>query len=95
MSVRIIIDREVKKGKEAEFAKALRKLRAQAIFAKGYISGEILRVREKPHNYIVVAAWQSVVEWEKYEKLPETRKIHARMEKLMVKSTKVKICVNA
>jgi len=95
MSVRIIIDREVKKGKEVDFAKALRKLRAQAIFAKGYISGEILRVRDKPQNYIVIAAWQSVVDWEKYEKLPETRKIHARMEKLVVKPTKVKICVHA
>jgi heme-degrading monooxygenase HmoA len=95
MSVRIIIDREVMKGKEVNFAKALRKLRAQAIFAKGYISGEILRVRDKPQNYVVIAAWQSVADWEKYEKLPETRKIHARMEKLMVKSTKVKICVHA
>ncbi len=95
MSVRIIIDREVKKGKEVDFAKALRLLRARAIFAKGYISGEILRVRDKPQNYIVTAAWQSVADWEKYENLPETRKIHARMEKLMVKPTKVKICVHA
>jgi len=95
MSVRIIIDREVKKGKETDFAKALRKLRAQSIFAKGYISGEILRVRDKPQNYIVISAWQSVAEWEKYEKLPETRKIHTRMEKLMVRPTRVKICVHA
>jgi heme-degrading monooxygenase HmoA len=95
MSVRIIIDREVKKEKEVDFAKVLRKLRAQAIFAKGYISGEILRVRNKPQNYIVISAWQSVVDWEKYEKLPETRKIHARMETLMVRPTKVKICDHA
>jgi len=95
MSVRIIIDREVKKGREVDFAKVLRKLRAQAIFAKGYISGEVLRVRDKPQNYIVIAAWQSVVDWEKYEKVPEARKIHARMEKLMVRPAKVKICVHA
>jgi len=95
MSVRIIIDREVKKGKEADFAKVLRKLRAQSIFAKGYISGEILRVRDKPRNYIVTAAWQSVADWEKYQKIPETRKIHARMEKLMARPAKVKICVHA
>jgi heme-degrading monooxygenase HmoA len=95
MSVRIIIDREVKKGKEVDFAKVLRKLRAQAIFEKGYISGEILRVRDKPQNYIVISAWQSVVDWEKYQKLPETRKIRTRMEKLMVRPAKVKICVHA
>ena len=43
MSVRIIIDRKVKKGKEADFAKLLRKLRSKAIFSEGYISGEMLR----------------------------------------------------
>ena len=95
MAVRIIIDRRVKKGKEADFAKLLRKLRSQAIFSKGYISGEMLRDRKDPQNYIVISAWQSVADWEKYEKVPETSKIHARIEKLMARPTKVKICVHA
>lgn len=95
MSVRIIIDRKVKKGKEADFAKLLRALRSKAIFSKGYISGEMLRNRDDPQNYIVITAWQSVADWEGYEKVPETSKIHARTEKLMARSTKVKICVHA
>jgi heme-degrading monooxygenase HmoA len=95
MSIRIIIDRKVKKGKEENFANLVRKLRLQAIFSKGYISGEILRARDDPQNYIVVSAWQSVSDWEKYEKVPETRRIHARIEKLMAKPTKVRICVHA
>ena len=95
MSVRIIIDRKVKKGKEADFAKLLRKLRSNAIFSKGYISGEMLRDRDDPQNYIVISAWQSVADWEKYEKVSETSKIHARIEKLMARPTKVKICVHA
>ena len=69
MSVRIIIDREVRKGKEVDFAKLLRKLRMQAIFSKGYISGEMLRVRNNLKNYIVIAAWQSVADWEKHERV--------------------------
>ena len=95
MAVRIIIDRRVKKGKEVDFAKLLRKLRANSIFSKGYVSGEMLRVRDDPQNYIVISAWQSVADWEKYENVPETRKIHVRMEKLMTRPTKVKICVHA
>lgn len=95
MSVRIIIDRKVKKGKETDFAKLLRKLRSQAIFSEGYISGEMLRARDDPQNYIVITAWQSVDDWEKYEKVPETSKVHARVEKLMARPTKVKICVHA
>lgn len=95
MSLRIIIDRKVKKGKEADFAKLLRKLRSGAIFSKGYISGEMLRARDDPQNYIVITAWQSVADWEKYERVPETIKTHARIEKLMVRPTKVKICMHA
>ena len=95
MSLRIIIDRKVKKGKEEDFAKLLRKLRSKAMFSKGYISGEMLRDRDDPQNYIVISAWQSVAEWERYEKLPETSKLHARIEKLMVRPTKVKICMYA
>jgi heme-degrading monooxygenase HmoA len=95
MSIRIIIDRKVRKGKEGDFAKLLRKLRSKAMFSKGYISGEMLRDRDNPQNYIVISAWQSVADWEKYEKVPETSKIHARIEKMMARATKVKVCVHA
>ena len=95
MAVRIIIDRKVKKGKEADFGKLLRKLRSKAIFSEGYISGEILRSRDDPHNYIVITAWHSVAAWKKYEEAPETSKIHARIEKLMAKPTKVKVFMHA
>ena len=95
MSIRIIIDRKVRKGKEGDFAKLLRKLRSKAMFSKGYISGEMLRDRDNPQNYIVISAWQSVADWEKYEKVPETSKIHARIEKMMARPTKVKVCVHA
>ena len=95
MSVRIIIDRKVKKGKEVDFAKLLRKLRSKAIFSEGYISGEMLRDRDDPQNYIVITTRQSVADWERYEKVPETSKIHARIEKLMARPTKVKICMHA
>jgi len=95
MAVRIIIDRKVKKGKETDFGKLLRKLRTKAIFSEGYISGEMLRAQDDPQNYIVITAWQSVADWAKYESVPETSKIHARIERIMARPTKVKICVHA
>jgi heme-degrading monooxygenase HmoA len=95
MSVRMIIDRKVKKGKEADFVKLLRALRSKAIFPKGYISEEMLRNQDGHQNYIVITAWQSLEDWERYEKAPDTSEIHARIEKLMARPTKVKICVHA
>ena len=70
-------------------------MRSQAIFSKGYISGEMLRDRDDPQNYIVITAWESVNDWKGYEKASETKKVHARIEKLMARPTKVKICVHA
>ena len=95
MTVRIIIDRKVKKGKEAEFFDLLKELRSKAISSKGYISGETLRALSDRHNYVVVSTWQSADDWKNWEKNPERKKIQARIEKIMVRPTKTKIYVHA
>ncbi len=95
MAVRIIIDRKVKKGKEAEFAKLLRELRLKAVPSKGYISGETLRSLDDHYNYIVITTWQTVDDWKAWEKNPERKKIQAKIEKLMARPTKTKVYVHA
>jgi len=95
VAIRIIIDRKVKKGKEPEFARMLRELRSKAIPSKGYISGETLRAQGDPHNYIVISTWQSLADWKTWEKQPERKEIHARIEKLMSRPTKTTIYLYA
>jgi heme-degrading monooxygenase HmoA len=95
MAIRIIIDRKVKKGKESEFARMLRELRSKAIPSKGYISGETLRAQGDPQNYVVITTWQSLEDWKKWEKQPERKEIHARIEKLMSRPTKTTIYLYA
>ena len=95
MAVRIILDRKVKKGKEAEFAKLWRELRSKAMPSKGYISGETLRASKDPLNYIVITTWQSATDWERWEKDPARKAIQAKIEKLMSRPTKTKMYVYA
>ncbi len=95
MTVRIIIDRKVRKGKEAEFFDLLKELRSKAISAKGYVSGETLRALFDRHNYVVISTWQSTEDWQNWEKNSERKNILARIEKLMVRPTKAKIYVHA
>ena len=95
MAIRIIIDRKVKKGKESDFSKLLRELRSKAVPSKGYISGETLRALNDPHNYIVITTWQSFDDWKEWEKNPDRKKIQNRIEKLMARPTKTKICIHA
>ncbi|OGP74870.1 MAG: antibiotic biosynthesis monooxygenase [Deltaproteobacteria bacterium RBG_16_49_23] len=95
MAVRIIIDRKVKKGKEAEFAKLLRELRSKVVPSKGYISGETLRSLNDHSNYIVITTWESVDEWKAWEKNPERKKVQAKIDKLMARPTRTKVYVHA
>ncbi len=95
MAIRIIIDRKVKRGKETEFAKLVKQVRSRAIFSRGYISGELLRDVSDHQHYIVISAWESVPEWQKYEELGESKKVHARIERLMARPTKVKVYKHA
>ena len=95
MTVKIIIDRKVKNGKEPEFSDLLKELRSMAISSKGYISGETLRALTDRHNYVVVSTWQSVNDWKNWEKHPGRAKIRARIEKIMSRPTKTKMYVHA
>jgi heme-degrading monooxygenase HmoA len=95
MAVRIIIDRKVKKGKEADFAKLLRELRSKAIPSRGYISGETLRSMDDPHNYIVITTWQNIDDWKAWEKNPERRKIQTKIEKVMARPTRTRVYLYA
>lgn len=95
MTVKIIIDRKVKKGKESDFSKLLRELRTKAISSKGYISGETLRALDDHQNYIVISTWQSLDDWKEWEKNPERKKIHLKIEKIMARPTKTKIYLHA
>ncbi len=55
MVVKIIIDRKVKKGKEAEFFDLLKELRSKAVSSKGYISGETL----EPCLILITMLWSA------------------------------------
>ena len=95
MVVRVIIDRKIKKGKESDFSRLLRELRTNAIPSKGYISGETLRALDDNHSYLVISTWQSLEDWRNWEKSPERKKTHSKIDRLLARPTRVKVYVNA
>ena len=95
MTVKVIIDRKVKNGKESEFFDLLKELRSKAVSSEGYISGETLRAVSDRHNYVVVSTWQSVDDWKNWEKNLERTKVQTRIEKIMSRPTKTKMYVHA
>lgn len=83
MAIRVIIEREIIPGNELELNTLLVQLRAQAMHAKGYISGETLRSLENPNNYIVISTWDSLEDWQSWEKNEKRKNIQSKIDTLL------------
>ncbi len=92
MAVRIIIERNIKKGNEIELARLLLELRSRAIKQKGYITGETLRDHDDPSTHIVISTWESVEDWKRWSKAEERMGVQSKIEEFLTEPSKTKIC---
>ena len=83
MAIRVIIERQIIPGNELELNALLVQLRAQAMHAKGYISGETLRALENPNYYIVISTWDSLEDWQSWEKNEKRKNIQLKIDTLL------------
>ena len=88
MAIKIIIKRNVPKGKEAELLPLLVKLRSLATAQPGYISGETLRNVDDPEDYLVISTWQSVDDWNRWLSNKQRAEIQEKIDTLLGKETK-------
>ncbi len=91
MAVKVIIERRLKEGKEGELAQLLRQLRAKALLASGYISGQTLRSVDDPRLYLVISTWKSLEDWRNWEKDPERNELQRKIDELLEEPAKFRI----
>ncbi len=91
MAIKVIIERRVKKGMDTELAKLMRELRAKAMFAKGYISGETLRAHDNPNLYLVITTWKSLEDWNAWEESSVRKETHAKIDSFLETPTQKRI----
>jgi len=84
VAIKVIIERQVKKGKEVEMLDVLRELRASALYRNGYISGETLHSHDDLSRYIVISNWQSLENWEAWQTHPDRIQISKKLEEVLV-----------
>ena len=84
MGVKVIIERQVKEGKEVELLSILRELRGSALYRRGYISGETLQSHDDHSRYIVISNWQSLENWEAWQKHAERIEITKKLEQILI-----------
>ena len=83
MSIKIIIERHTIPGNELSLSELLMELRAEAMKAKGYITGETLRSLDDSNKYIVISTWESLEHWRAWEKNEKRKEIQERIDALL------------
>jgi heme-degrading monooxygenase HmoA len=89
MAVRVIIQRWVRYGREAELRSALEQMRVQALDQPGYVSGETLRCPTDPSLWVVVSSWETVADWQRWAQGPDRAEFETRIAHLVAVPTQV------
>jgi len=91
MTVKVLIERHVKKGKEGDLIELLNKMRTELISQPGYISGELLQSMEDKSTIFALSTWLSTLDWKSWEGNPARLKIVSKIEPLLTESPKLTI----
>lgn len=89
MPVRVIIQRWVRYGREAELRRALETMRVQALDQPGYISGETLRCPTDPSLWVVISTWEGLADWQRWAQGPDRAEFETRIAHLVAAPTQV------
>ncbi|MBC7360258.1 Quinol monooxygenase YgiN [Desulfacinum infernum DSM 9756] len=91
MAVRVLIERIVDPDKELQLQHKLLQLRAKAMQAGGYISGETLRAVGDPQRFLVISTWNSLDDWKAWENNPERQALQEEIDTLLRAPAKVSV----
>ena len=89
MAVRVIIQRWVRYGREAELRRALEQMRVEALNQPGYVSGETLRCPSDPSLWVVISTWETMADWQRWAQGPDRMEFESRIAHLVEAPTQV------
>jgi heme-degrading monooxygenase HmoA len=89
--VRVIIERQLAAGREAEFHQAMRELRSEAVRTPGYISGETLSDADDRRHCIIISTWRSRQDWDAWSRSVARRQTIDRIRGLLLEDERVTV----
>ena len=89
MTVRVLIERHVKEGKEGDLIELLNKLRAELISQPGFISGELLQSLTDKSTIFAFSTWLSTLDWKSWEGDPRRLEVESKIEQLLTEPAKL------
>jgi heme-degrading monooxygenase HmoA len=81
--VKVLAERSIKGRNVREIVRLLRQLRVKAMQQPGYISGETLHAVDDPNSYLVISIWESLEDWQRWEKHPERQTMVCEIDSLL------------
>ncbi len=94
MLVRVLIERHIKEGHEAEAADMILEMRKQATSFPGYVSGVTLTDTADARTIVIVSTWHSREEWQKWDSSEEHRAAAKNIDPLLDAPISVRTFVN-
>ncbi len=91
MTLKVLIERHVKKGKEGDMIELLNKMRMELISQPGYISGELLQSQNDRSTIFALSTWLSELDWKSWEGDPKRLEIESQIEPLLTEPLKLTI----
>lgn len=92
MTVRIIVERRIKSGRQVDFEKRLLELRSRALLRRGYVSGETLKDCEDPLMYINISTWENVEAWKRWSANQARVDLLSEIEELLTQPSRTRVC---
>ncbi len=89
MAVRVVIQRWVRYGREAELRRLLESMRTQAQSQLGFVSGETLRCPNDPSLWVVISTWETLADWQRWAQGPNRPDFETRIAHLIEGPTQV------
>lgn len=88
MAVCVIIQRKVNDKKKLEqLSPLIVKLRSQATVQPGYITDQTFSCLDCEGEYLVISTWNSLEDWEKWEKSDERQAVQKQIDQITGEKT--------
>ncbi|EPC03712.1 hypothetical protein L861_19450 [Litchfieldella anticariensis FP35 = DSM 16096] len=89
--IKILIERHIMPGLEAEYEQAAREAMRASINARGFIAGESLCERHHPERRLLITQWRDLSAWKDWEHSPERERVMQHVLPLLTEEEDIRV----
>ncbi len=95
MEITVSIKRQMSKEQVVAVEPYLSRLKSLALAQPGYMSGRRLINHSNPQSYLILCSWASLEDWERFNRLDESKELHYLVDQILVKPTQHSVYIDS